>query len=1640
MIDVKAAYRYSAALRANGTVAIWGDDSSGRPVAPANATNVTAISAGSSMVMALMSDGRVQVWGNPNYVDAGTLTNVPAGATNVIAVAAGTDHCLALRGDGTLVAWGSNFWSNWGQTDVPAAATNVSLIAAGESYNLVRRLDGYLMAWGDTNHYGPIPANATNLTALALGPYGNVLALKPDGTVLAWGNSPSGQTNLPAGLTNVVSIACGDSHCAALRADGTLVLWGGNSYGQTTIPTNLFRFRAVACGAKHTVAMSGAPLVDGIAPEEQGVLAGDPAMFQASVASTDPWAGQWFKDGVPIAATNALLTLSDPQSADSGEYTFTATNQFGFTVSDFAYLGVNGSAVRWVAQPSNQAALPGQPASFTATVAGSEPMRYQWLHNGAPIPGATNGTLLIPSVAPADEGTYTVTVTNVLGGVVSAPRYLAVTLPFFLTAPSDIRARTNWDVSITTGVLSPTPVSYAWYKDGVQLTNETGPSLRFASLQESDAADYVLVAANDAGSVTNPPVHVTVLPSYIVPAEPGVVVNWGNITPYANYTALKNATNAVSIGTGLWHLLASWPDGTVSIWGDPSDLTLMSIPPETTNVVSVIGGQHYSLAIRRDGTTVVWGVPPFSAGAPVPTTTNVMSAALGPNHIMYLRRDGSVMSFPYVTPPNVTNIVAVGATDFYSFALRADGRILIWLAYQNVNTNGPPAAELPGVTNAVSVTGGENYRVAALLKDGGAITIAVATGSQSWTPMAGISNAVQVAAGRGYAALLATGEVSAGGDSSILPVPNGLRAHQISGGLLQVAALTVAPFFDVQPQSQTLSAGSAMTLSPIVRSASACSFQWYYQGNPVPNATNSLFSLAQVRPSQGGTYQLLATNPRAQTWSVPATITVQGLAEILTLSSNQFLLAGDTLNLGATYVANPSASLQWKFNNFSILGATNATLTLTGMTEAMSGNFTLCLSNSFGIVTSPIIQVTVSPSGPRIVTQPSPPPPLPDGSSLQLQVQAVGSQPLAYQWYWNNTLIPGQTQAVLQIPSVSAASDGTYKVQVSNSVAAAVFSDPVLVTTLRTGPSPVIATGNLLARLGRPLRLEAKVGGTAGSVIQWRFKGADVPGETNPVLSIAAAGFTNAGVYTVHAVNGYGSADSDAVQVRVLPNPGPGLVKSWGSVTGTPTNLLADMVVNGYSHGLALLPEGTVQAWGNNTYRQATVPAGLSNVVAIAAGDYFSLALKSDGTVTGWGQNSSGQATPPPGLSNVVAISGGTYHALALKADGSVVAWGNSGYTQVPAGLPPASAIQAGISYSLALMTNGQIAAWGISGSQTNVPASATNIVAIAVAYGGGCGLNSSGLTVPWASFPTPSASATNLTSIAAGYSHALGLTADRHIVAWGSDTYAQTRGANGASNILAISAWEYTTVALSGQPVILASPTNQSVGQDWPLTLQVAGRGTPPLFYQWYFNSQPLAGATNATFTLPAFQSANAGAYTVEVSNPYASARTNFTLTLGSAPAITTQPADQVVTLTSNASFSVTASGTAPMTYQWLLNGNRLLGATASSLTLPYVLFEDNGHVSVLVSNAFGFVYSRDAALQALAPPSRMQMSSDGTNLYLHLAVLQPGGSYWLASSTNLVDWVPVQDFTSPGTNLDLTWPMTNPPPCFYRLLFLNP
>ena len=183
--------------------------------------------------------------------------------------------------------------------------------------------------------------------------------------------------------------------------------------------------------------------------------------------------------------------------------------------------------------------------------------------------------------------------------------------------------------------------------------------------------------------------------------------------------------------------------------------------------------------------------------------------------------------------------------------------------------------------------------------------------------------------------------------------------------------------------------------------------------------------------------------------------------------------------------------------------------------------------------------------------------------------------------------------------------------------------------------------------------------------------------------------------------------------------------------------------------------------------------------------------------------------------------------------------------------------------------------------------------------------------------------------------------------------------------------------------PSIATQPSNQTVTAGQTATFTVVANGTAPLTYQWQKNGANIAGATSASYTTSATTTSDSGStFDVVVSNSAGTAASNSaTLTVNAAPVaptITTQPSNQTVTAGQTATFSVAASGTAPLSYQWNKNGAPISGTSSSSYTTPTTTTSDNGALfTVVLSNAIGSVTSNAATLNVNAVSATVQVTT---------------------------------------------------------------
>ncbi|HTY88688.1 MAG TPA: immunoglobulin domain-containing protein [Candidatus Acidoferrum sp.] len=227
--------------------------------------------------------------------------------------------------------------------------------------------------------------------------------------------------------------------------------------------------------------------------------------------------------------------------------------------------------------------------------------------------------------------------------------------------------------------------------------------------------------------------------------------------------------------------------------------------------------------------------------------------------------------------------------------------------------------------------------------------------------------------------------------------------------------------------------------------------------------------------------------------------------------------------------------------------------------------------------------------------------------------------------------------------------------------------------------------------------------------------------------------------------------------------------------------------------------------------------------------------------------------------------------------------------------------------------------------------------------------------------------------------------------------------------------------------PTITVPPTNQTVGAKTTVTFAVSAAGTAPLNYQWQLsgtnliNNSHVSGVTGTTLTITNVMTNDMGNYVVIVTNVGGSATSAVaTLTVVASPVILVQPpATQSLQSGATATFTVTAIGAVPLSYQWqvngtnLVNGGNISGARTNALTISAAQPTNSGTYTVVITNIAGTVTSSNAVLTVTnAPPTITQQPTNqavvvGTTVSMTVGATGTGPlSYqWRKDGTNLMN-----------------------------------
>ena len=896
--------------------------------------------------------------------------------------------------------------------------------------------------------------------------------------------------------------------------------------------------------------------------------------------------------------------------------------------------------------------------------------------------------------------------------------------------------------------------------------------------------------------------------------------------------------------------------------------------PELTNAVAIAAGSEYSMALLADGTVVEWG------GAP--------------------------RSMPY----DLTHVVDIAVGHEYSVALIGDGTAVIWWGGRWPTYAG---------TNGVAVTtAGDHVH---MLQQNGTVVPLLSTPLME--PPPGLANVAQGSSGWAHClALKDDGSLAVWGDQGFYD----FGQFNIPGVCTNIVDIDAGPWHNLAhgngtaplligpPQDQSAAPGDMATFNAVARGALPMSYQWQFNGVDVPGATLPYFTRNPVNSYDEGHYRVIVCNKFGSVTSPEAMMTMLPREPaIVTEPADQDAWEGDSVTLEVVVQGTPTLHYQWQLDQVDLPDATNCFLNFPAVDPMQAGFYRVMISNGYGSVTSRVATLTVTAPEPTILQQPTNTTVV-AGQEVVFCVEVAGKPPLHLQWQFDEIALWGGHGTCLSLADVQEEHSGCYRVVVTNEYGA-ITSQVASLTVTPSAPHIAQPPSSVTVPIGSPAAFGVSATGAPILGYQWRFNGANLAGANSQTLALPAVQLADAGAYSVRVTNGFGAVTSSEGSLRIVP------VLAWGNNLGGQTNVPTTLnisvpqdrivvaVAGGAFHSLALRPDGSLVAWGDNGFGQGTIPSGLPEVAAVAAGGNHNVALLSDGIVSAWGDNLWGQCEVPPGMTRVVAVAAGYDHSLALCGDGAVVAWGSdyndsflyAGQASIPVGLAHVVSIGAGSYHSLALEADGTVTAWGDNRwDQCEVPADLTSGTAVCGGYAHSLALRSDGTVRAWGNNQYGQTDVppglSNVVAIAAGFAQNLALRSDGTAEAWGAlwdgTDFASPDLPTALSDVEAIACGSYHSLVLAGRgaPEIVLQPSNQEVLSGTAVDFRVRVYGAPQLQYQWQFEDVALPGQSQTWLVLDDARPTHAGRYRVSVSNAFGSTSSDeVTLEVLSLPLVLT-------------------------------------------------------------------------------------------------------------------------------------------------------
>ena len=426
------------------------------------------------------------------------------------------------------------------------------------------------------------------------------------------------------------------------------------------------------------------PLAVTIQPASQSVLADTTVNFGVRAIGQQPISYQWLFNGTNlVGATNNLLVLNNVLMNQAGNYSVTVSNALATEISSDAVLNVTALSI--VAQPTDAVAWLGGSATFTVNVSGPAPFTFEWQCNNADIPESNTNMLVLTNLQANQFGSYSVTVSNLLGSLTSSN----VTLTLSQVA---VWGGANNESSLTKGLTNIIAIAGgSVYVPDCLALNNNGNVVIWPGSNYLSPTNIIAIAASGGASY----------PALVLKTD-GTALSWNLLN--STITNLSGLTNIVAISPDLYGYLALMTNGIVT---GSASIGL------TNKMVAISEGGGHSLALKVNGTVVAWGNNTYGEASIPVGLSNVIAIAAGGYHSLALRANGTVVAWgrniegQTNVPIGLSNIVAIAAGGYHSLALKSNGTVVAWGLNYYGQTNVPA-----GLTNVMAIAAGQFHSMA----------------------------------------------------------------------------------------------------------------------------------------------------------------------------------------------------------------------------------------------------------------------------------------------------------------------------------------------------------------------------------------------------------------------------------------------------------------------------------------------------------------------------------------------------------------------------------------------------------------------------------------------------------------------------------------------------------------------------------------------------------------------------------------------------------------------------------------------------------------------------------------------------------------------------------------------------------------